>query len=1280
MFSSSNNPRLSSASHSAPFSLSFTHMTKMSNYSALTDPHCILTRSTNFRQHFANLVGPYSLAASLCVKPNLDLDYSKKSVRDRVRPMTANGATRGETAPSSRKKPPPTLRTNNTNKNFVNQQQTYKPYHKQGGGLGAQLDVPLSPEDVSDFRNPKPSHSRPKSAHFRKIDPTSPMGSPVTDMKSLRSLRSRLSPFESALKQEKIKRRTLQLFLSGRRALLGEYRISAGETLSDLRDFVQANLEYYWSKSFTFAYRDGVEISESHESRLSLADFVKNEETRCGVAIVPVHTRRTKRRQSTKMLRKTKKSASSSRLAKKFNEAKTYEAHDKAFGKDLQDAKSVVTDYDVKHPEHKNNLRDRANTMKKYEDVKERIAVSYLANVERNRADARTELLKIMNIAALKIQNMHRCSKAKSFVEDVLLQLHAASVLQGIVRRGQSSAVAAKKKKERDDVRAEVRQKALEESKKREKAHNRLHNARNPRRRDKPVHCNGLRTRFAFTGAKTSKGFVKVEKKNAIVSIFESHLATSESCYRVRVTDPRENLNVESEVEFKGDGFDNVRIGLDKQIDEEYFSKACECLVVILSDNDEGLHRVIFDGEQFYSRVLLHSEAIRVRRKEKYVIDIHQEQGIITVGCTCTSTGDLEQQVISPRHLDTIKHEAEEGAPKLVSDVSKREIFALKVISHVHINEEGAMTVDFDLKIKEVILYTACKKLDGVNCHVKINRCGDLVKILVLDPAYDNPMTTELTDWNITGLSSSFSDMSKDDVLDLCLMIVQRIMLKPGEGVSTMPSLMVDLDGMEKPVRIVTEAMHLLGQKFIVNCYRLGPSLILDATGMMESTKYSLEVDESDWQNTGYGPLNLMHGIMGKKEQKVVELCRRILENTYMQKTTSGQMQLSLDFNMLRRKCLHRGGLFVDDMQFRIYVFDSSKQDSKESSRGSQRDLLSLNRQSLASVSGTVLQIKAENMDTEERLNLDVPYSEWQLGIRNKLNKERVAKLRGGSNLDFSKFEEEMQDEILDYIMENLNLNHSGQLFVDHKGTKLKKCLMYTEDLVLNGKKGHRVRILMQGSDKIIIYVIGEEEDEDEDVSPIVLDDEGRARFMTFMDVKNDLLDFDAVISSIYLSDEGVPSFSPDLKRPLIDIEVQTADNTTLHAIVTQRGDGLEFRVSEQDVRINFRRVLYPISWRNTGYNKINELAIEDVKVLANVCCQTLARNKMQGRDGNEKQIVQWDLGLEIDKVREEEGKETAGCTDIERRESVAFFDKTHQGASMKLTLMKQETVSGKLN
>ncbi|GMH91516.1 hypothetical protein TrVE_jg11562 [Triparma verrucosa] len=1266
MFSSSAKNRPDSASHSTPFSLSFTQMSKMHSYSALTDPHCVMTRSKGFRSHFAKVVGPYSLAASLSVKPNLDLDYSKRSVRERVRPMTANLALVGETAPSTRKRAPDTST------------HTYKPYHKQGGGVGKPLDVPLSPEDVSDFRNPSSRQVRPKSAHFRRIDPTSPMGSPVTDMKTLRS---KPSPFESALKQDRIKRRTLQLYLSGRRALLGEYRISPGETLSDLRDFVQANLEYYWSKSFTFAYRDGVEISNSHERRINLSDFIKNDETRCGVVIAPVHTRRTKRRQSVQERKKTIR-ASHSRVAKKFNEAKSFEAHEAAFGKDLQDAKSVVTDYDEKHPEHLTNLRDRANTMKKYEEVKERIAVSYLANVERNRTDARTELIKIMNIAALKIQNMYRCSKAKSFVEDVLLQLHAASVLQGIVRRGQSSAVAARKKKERDDLKAGVRQKALEESQKREKAHNRLHNARNPMRRDKPVHVSGLRTRFALSGIKTSKNLVKVEKKNAIVSIFVSHLAVSESCYRVRVTDPRVGLDVESEVEFKGEGFDNVRIGLDKQVDDEYFARACERIVVVLSENsdDEKSHKVIFDGDDFYQRILLHSEAIRIRRKEKYVIDIHQEQGTITVSCTCSRTGNLEHKLISPRHQEIIRHEAEEGAPKLVSDVSKREIFALKVMSHVYINEDGEMTVDFDLKVKEVVLFTACKKLDGVNSHVKISRVGDELKVLVLDPAYSSPFTTVVVDWKTTGKPSSFDEMSQDDIQELCMLIVQRITFKPGEGAGTTPTMIVDLAGIEKPVRIVTEAMHLLGQKFIVNCFRLGPSLMLDATGLKEATKYNLEVDESDWENTGYGPLDKMHGAMGKKELKIVELCRRILENTYMQKTSTGVMQLSLDLNMLHRKCLYRGGLYVGDFNYRVYVFDSSMQKNNESVQGPGK--LSINRQSLARVSGTVLQVRAENLESEERLNLDVPHSEWKLGIRNKASKERVASLSEDHKLDFHSFEEDIQDEILDYVMEYLTVNDDGQLFIDHHGVQHKKCLLYAEDLVFNGRKGHRVRIIMQGSDKIYIDVLGEGDEEDS-AKPIQLNQKETAWFMTFIDVEKNTIDSDAVISSIYVSDGGVPSFSPDLKRPLIDVEVETADNTTLQAIVTQRGDGLEFRVSEQGVRINFRRVLYPISWRNTGYTRINELTIDEVKALANVCCQTLARNKMKGKLGEERMIVQWDLGLEIDKVMKEEGKAVANVetasSEIERRESFAFYNKTQAVSKGNLTRMTVDTRKGKL-
>ena len=121
------------------------------------------------------------------------------------------------------------------------------------------------------------------------------------------------------------------------------------------------------------------------------------------------------------------------RLARRLNEAKDFELHESNFGKGLiKSSKAVVTDLDPAHPDHPANIKDKDKAMQKYEEIKERIAVSYLANVERSRAEARKELWKMMNVAALKIQSMYRCSKAKSFVEDVLLQLHAASVLQGI--------------------------------------------------------------------------------------------------------------------------------------------------------------------------------------------------------------------------------------------------------------------------------------------------------------------------------------------------------------------------------------------------------------------------------------------------------------------------------------------------------------------------------------------------------------------------------------------------------------------------------------------------------------------------------------------------------------------------------------------------------------------------------------------------------------------------------------------------------------------------------
>ena len=39
----------------------------------------------------------------------------------------------------------------------------------------------------------------------------------------------------------------------------------------------------------------------------------------------------------------------------------------------------------------------------------------------------------------------------------------------------------------------------------------------------------------------------------------------------------------------------------------------------------------------------------------------------------------------------------------------------------------------------------------------------------------------------------------------------------------------------------------------------------------------------------------------------------------------------------------------------------------------------------------------------------------------------------------------------------------------------------------------------------------------------------------------------------------------------------------------------------------------------------------EDIFALASVICSSLSRNKMLGRDGKEKLIVQWDLAVEED-------------------------------------------------
>jgi hypothetical protein len=90
-----------------------------------------------------------------------------------------------------------------------------------------------------------------------------------------------------------------------------------------------------------------------------------------------------------------------------------------------------------------------SNALERYEHSKDLIAVSYLASIERSRQRGRLELKRILDEAALRIQCMWRSAKAKGQVEDVLLKLQAAAILQGIVRRDQSKAIFERKKEEK---------------------------------------------------------------------------------------------------------------------------------------------------------------------------------------------------------------------------------------------------------------------------------------------------------------------------------------------------------------------------------------------------------------------------------------------------------------------------------------------------------------------------------------------------------------------------------------------------------------------------------------------------------------------------------------------------------------------------------------------------------------------------------------------------------------------------------------------------------------
>ena len=276
----------------------------------------------------------------------------------------------------------------------------------------------------------------------------------------------------------------LLLYLEGRKSILGSYLISKpNENLGDLRDFIKSNLDYWWSKSFVFSWRDGVEIDESSELRVLLRDFANVKPGRNGVVIVPIHSVRNQRRLLQQTRRKSVMAGQDNRLAKRLNEAKKLDVFSGGYTEALSPGKGsgvddvVVVggahgtggrnngdnddgnvnndDEDDNDPTQNDGVFNKttgsltSNALERYEHSKDLIAVSYLASIERSRQRGRLELKRILDEAALRIQCMWRSAKAKGQVEDVLLKLQAAAILQGIVRRDQSKAIFERKKEEK---------------------------------------------------------------------------------------------------------------------------------------------------------------------------------------------------------------------------------------------------------------------------------------------------------------------------------------------------------------------------------------------------------------------------------------------------------------------------------------------------------------------------------------------------------------------------------------------------------------------------------------------------------------------------------------------------------------------------------------------------------------------------------------------------------------------------------------------------------------
>ena len=612
---------------------------------------------------------------------------------------------------------------------------------------------------------------------------------------------------------------------------------------------------------------------------------------------------------------------------------------------------------------------------------------------------------------------------------------------------------------------------------------------------------------------------------------------------------------------------------------------------------------------------------------------------------------------------------------------ARRELISKHVLKHVHI-ENGSLRVDFDLEKKEVVLASCGKKIGSSNCHVIIRRTGEIMRVEVLDPTLDEPLSATITDWSGIG-QGKLQGMSKENVDDLCSCIMERIVVDRG-----VPKLTIDMKGQLKPIHVVTQAMSFMGQTFVAKCLRVGPNIIVDATSMKDSKNYRIELREQDWKRSGYGPLDSLTGggEMGKgrgaaKETKIVELCRMILSGIDLVTETNpdGSTSLKLISDDSALKYLYERGMVIGGRLKRVRIYDADSLGA-DSPGGAIRD------------TPNILKIVLDSVGEDSRegegaagatLKLDVPVPDWCRGLVGEATRQKLMMRISNESIKgilsdkrFSDMEQEKQSEVVDYLVEHLAIDRSGNLLIDHKGELGKSVILFVENVKIGGVSMATVKV--EAESKGMVSVTCRILDGGA-VHSVALRSDCVTAVDEFIDKERRSVDSDAVLSGIYWDAESGLEF--DLKKKWEDICAMKIagvgkgwkgkGKVSVSVKASQVGNTLIVEGKEVGgLNKSFSRRVYPSAWRNTGYGALNTLSKEDVQAVAKIVLTSLSRNAYKDRNGFEKQLIDWAASSED--CNEEGGSK--------QERSLAFFAEISGTAKSKETLLNALTIHRKMS